>query len=152
MEAASAGRYAASSSRSRNASSMSTATTRDTPDSGIVTPIRAPALPAAPEGAETHSIRLPPGTDFEAALDSLASAGAVRNATSLRLFGTLTGWGEQVKTGHYNLTPGMSNWAMLDKIRKGLQDPIRITIPGAVTPAPTSTTCPRDPTMPTRAS
>src|SRR5690349_12536898 len=33
------GHYAASSSRMRNASSMSTATTRDTPDSGMVTPI-----------------------------------------------------------------------------------------------------------------
>lgn len=94
-----------------------------------------PNVAPVPDERAAHSIRLPPGTDFEAALDSLASARAIRNATSLRLFGTLTGWGEQVKTGHYNLTPGMSNWAMLDKIRKGLQDPIRITIPGGVTPA-----------------
>ena len=28
----------------------------------------------------------------------------------------------------------MSNWAVMNKIRKGLQDPIRITIPGGLTP------------------
>ncbi|HEX8297734.1 MAG TPA: endolytic transglycosylase MltG [Rubricoccaceae bacterium] len=97
-------------------------------------------LPNVPDRAATaeadapYSLRLPPGTDFETALDSLDSAGALGSRTSLRLFGSLTGWGEQVKTGHYNITPGMSNWALLDKVRKGLQDPIRITIPGGLTP------------------
>lgn len=85
-------------------------------------------------GDERASVRLPEGTDFEAALDSLESAGALGSRTSMELFGTLTGWGDQVKTGHYYIEPGMSNWAALDKIRKGLQDPIRITIPGGLTP------------------
>lgn len=93
-----------------------------------------PNVAAAPAEREAHSIRLPPDTDFAAAMDSLASAGALKSATSFRLFGTLTGWGEQVKTGHYALRPGMSNWAALDKMRKGLQDPIRITIPPGLTP------------------
>ena len=91
-------------------------------------------LPNVP-GDATHSVRLPPDTGFEAALDSLESAGALSSRTSMELFGRLTGWGAQVKTGHYNVEPGMSNWAVLDKIRKGLQDPIRITIPGGMTPA-----------------
>ena len=50
------------------------------------------------------------------------------------LFGRLTGWSDQVKTGHYYIEPGMSNWAVLDKVRKGLQDPIRITIPPGTRP------------------
>ncbi|HEX8386845.1 MAG TPA: endolytic transglycosylase MltG [Rubricoccaceae bacterium] len=91
-------------------------------------------LPNVP-GDEAHSVRLPEGTGFEAALDSLESAGAVSSTTSLRLFGTLTGWGDQVKTGHYLIQPGMSNWAVLDKVRKGLQDDFRITIPPGLTPA-----------------
>ncbi|MEL6617124.1 MAG: endolytic transglycosylase MltG, partial [Bacteroidota bacterium] len=37
------------------------------------------------------------------------------------------------KAGHYLIAPGMSNWAMLDKIRKGLQDPVRITLPAGRT-------------------
>lgn len=91
-----------------------------------------PNVTAPPEGAEAHSIRLPPETTFDAALDSLG--GAVKSTASLRLFGQLTGWGEQVKTGHYLVAPGMSNWALLDKIRKGLQDPIQLTLPGGLTP------------------
>ena len=85
-------------------------------------------------GDEPASVRLPEGTDFEAALDSLESAGALGSRTSMELFGQVTGWGEQVKSGHYYIEPGTSNWAALDKIRKGLQDPLRITIPGGLTP------------------
>ena len=95
-----------------------------------------PNVPGRPDGDgdAPYSVRLPEDTPFEAALDSLVAAGAVRSVASLRLFGTLTGWGAQVKTGHYALEPGMSNWAVLDKIRKGEQDPIQITIPGGLTP------------------
>ena len=89
----------------------------------------------ASESGEPYSLRLPPGTDFDAAMDSLEAAGAVRSPASLRLFAGLTGWGGQVKTGHYNVAPGMSNWVLMNKVRKGLQDPIRITIPGGLTPA-----------------
>ena len=90
---------------------------------------------AAPAGdAERHSVKLPEGVSFDAAVDSLQASGALRSETSFRTFAGLTGWGDQVKTGHYVLEPGMSNWAVLDKIRKGLVDPIRITIPGGLTP------------------
>ncbi len=93
----------------------------------------APNVPSS-ENDQPYSLRLPPGTDFDAALDSLESAGAVRSSGSLRFFARITGWGDQVKTGHYNIAPGTSNWALMDKVRKGLQDPIRITIPGGLTP------------------
>ena len=89
-------------------------------------------------GDERHSVRLPDGTDFAAMLDSLESAGAVESRTSLETFGRLTGWADQVKAGHYYVEPGMSNWAVLDKIRKGLRDPIRITIPPGSRPERTA--------------
>lgn len=89
-------------------------------------------------GDERHSVRLPEGTGFEAALDSLESADALGSRSSMALFGRLTGWADQVKTGHYYIEPGMSNWAVLDKIRKGLQDPIRITIPPGSRPERTA--------------
>ncbi|WP_420455589.1 endolytic transglycosylase MltG [Rubrivirga sp.] len=89
-------------------------------------------------GDERHSVRLPEGTGFEAALDSLGAAGALGNRASMTAFGRLTGWADQVKTGHYYIEPGMSNWAVLDKIRKGLQDPIRITIPPGSRPERTA--------------
>ena len=95
-------------------------------------------LPNTAAAEAPYSVRLPQGTTFEAALDSLESVGALRSRTSLETFGELTGWGEQVKTGHYYVEPGTSNWALLDKIRKGLQDPIRITIPPGSRPERTA--------------
>ena len=82
---------------------------------------------------EPRGVRLPAGTTFEGAIDSLQAHGLLGNETSFRAFGTLTGWADQVKAGHYLVQPGMSNWALLDKVRKGLQDPVRITLPAGRT-------------------
>lgn len=95
-------------------------------------------LPNTADADAPYSVKIPAGTSFEVALDTLESVGALRSRNSMRLFGDLTGWGEQVKTGHYYIEPGMSNWAVLDKIRKGLQDPIRITIPPGSRPERTA--------------
>ncbi|HYE95217.1 MAG TPA: endolytic transglycosylase MltG [Rubricoccaceae bacterium] len=91
--------------------------------------------PNARGAEEGRGVKVPEGATFETVLDSLESAGLIRSRTTLRWFGRLTGWGEQVKPGHYLVADGMSNWALLDKIRKGLQDPIRITVPPGRTPA-----------------
>jgi UPF0755 protein len=40
-----------------------------------------------------------------------------------------TGWDEQVKPGHYAFTAGASSYDLLDTIRRGLQTPVRVTIP-----------------------
>ena len=90
--------------------------------------------PNTPSYDGPRGVKLPPGTSFDAAVDSLEAAGLLASAGTFRTFGRLTGWGDQVKTGHYAFEAGASNWAMLDKIRKGLQDPIRITIPPGLTP------------------
>ncbi len=82
----------------------------------------------------SRSVRIPPGSSFDNAVDSLETAGVLGSRGSFSAFASLTGWGRQVKPGHYLVESGMSNWAMLDKIRKGLQDPIRITIPAGRRP------------------
>ena len=89
-------------------------------------------------GDERASVRLPEGTTFPVFLDSLEAAGALGSRASLETFGGLTGWADQVKHGHYYVEPGMSNWALLDKVRKGLRDPIRITIPPGSRPERTA--------------
>ncbi len=83
---------------------------------------------------EPAGIRLPADVTFASMLDSLDAAGALGSRASMETFGKTTGWDDQVKTGYYLIQPGMSNWAVLDKIRKGLQDDFRITIPGGLTP------------------
>lgn len=88
-------------------------------------------------GDERHSVRVPV-RDFDVLVDTLQSAGAVESETSFQLLASLTGWADQVKPGHYYLEPGMNNWAVLNKIRKGLRDPIRITIPPGSRPERTA--------------
>ncbi len=79
------------------------------------------------EGVRT--VKLAPDAGFEVLLDSLQTRGIVKNAGSLSFIAGITGWGDQVKAGHYEIESGASNHDMLDKIRKGLQTPVKVTIP-----------------------
>jgi UPF0755 protein len=89
--------------------------------------------PNTPGFEGTRGVRLP-ARSFEAAMDSLESAGVLGSRATFALFGRLTGWEDQVKPGHYLFEAGVSNWTMLDRIRKGLEDPIMITIPPGTRP------------------
>jgi len=93
---------------------------------------------------EARSVRIPPGSSFDAVVDSLAVAEILGSRGSFGMFATLTGWRRQAKPGHYLIESGMSNWVMLDKIRKGLQDPIRISIPPGTRPAVVGAVLARD--------
>lgn len=90
--------------------------------------------PNTPDYEGTRGVRLPERS-FDAAADSLEAAGLVRSRGSFELFATVTGWDRQVKPGHYLFEAGASNWAMMDKIRKGLVDPVLVTIPPGTRPA-----------------
>ncbi len=76
-----------------------------------------------------RTVKIPPSAPFEAVLDSLDSNGILERRGTLSLMANLTGWKEQVKPGHYEIESGASNYDMLDKIRKGLQSQVRLTIP-----------------------
>jgi UPF0755 protein len=81
-----------------------------------------------------RSVTIPEGTSFETTIDSLQASGLLESARTMRWFGQLTGWRNQVKAGHYAFASGASNWALLDTIRKGLQTPVRLTIPPGTSP------------------
>ena len=81
-----------------------------------------------------RSVKIPSGASFEAAIDSLDTAGLLAMPRTMRWFGHVTGWRSQVKAGHYTFESGASNWKMLDDIRKGLQTPVRLTIPPGTYP------------------
>ncbi len=76
-----------------------------------------------------RGVKIPPGSGFEAALDSLESSGILASRTTLRWMGKATGWGGQVKAGYYEFESGVSNRTILDVLRRGLQSPIRLTLP-----------------------
>ncbi|MFB6098093.1 MAG: endolytic transglycosylase MltG, partial [Salinibacter sp.] len=82
------------------------------------------------EGYDTpRSVYLPPDPSLDTAIDSLRRAGVLANPGTFRLVATATGWGAQLKSGHYRIAPRSSNYRMLDELRRGLQDPVRLRIP-----------------------
>jgi UPF0755 protein len=58
----------------------------------------------------------------------------VASTTTFRWVARATGWGSQIKAGYYEIGPGSSNYSMLSTLRRGLQSPIRLTIPPGTRP------------------
>ena len=90
--------------------------------------------PNTSEQADDRGVKIPPGSSFENVVTSLAEDGIIQSATTLRWFGRATGWGGQIKAGYYTIDPGSSNYDILSKLRRGLQSPVRITIPPGTRP------------------
>ena len=81
-----------------------------------------------------RSIKIPPGSTFSAVVDTLEAADILGPAPTYEWVARATGWGNQVKAGHYSVESGISNYDLLSKLRRGLQSPIRITIPPGTRP------------------
>ena len=64
---------------------------------------------------------IPREASFEAVVDSLDAAGILASNTTFTVFAKLTGWGDQVKAGHYALASEQSNYDLLSTLRRGLQ-------------------------------
>lgn len=78
---------------------------------------------------DERTLKIPGGSSFETTIDSLNTAGILDNSGSLSLMGKLTGWGAQIKAGHYSFEQGASNYDILQTLRRGLQTPVRVVIP-----------------------
>lgn len=85
--------------------------------------------PNTPAYEGERSVKIGPEAGLPAVIDSLDAAGILRSRTTFRWMATLTGWGAQVKPGHYRFAAGASNYDVLDVLRRGLQAPVRLTIP-----------------------
>ena len=82
--------------------------------------------------ADARSVIFPSDVSLDAAIDSLQAEDVLASAATFRLVATATGWGDQIKSGHYRIPSHTSNYHLLDKLRRGLQDPLRVTIqPGS---------------------
>lgn len=91
-----------------------------------------------------RSLYVPRGASFAHVMDSLRAGEMVRNPATLTWAATVTGWGDQVKAGHYYIDGGMSNYDLLQKLRRGLQDPIRLLIPPGTRPEVVAAVAGRD--------
>lgn len=91
-----------------------------------------------------RSVKIPPGADFAAVTDSLEARGLLSSRTTFQFVGWLSGWRHQIKTGHYTFEAGASNYRLLDVLRRGLQTPIRVTIPPGTRPEVVAAVAARD--------
>ena len=75
------------------------------------------------------SVWIPPTADIDAVADSLEARGILRKRRSFLALARLSGWGNQIKAGHYRIKSGDSNHKILNIFRRGLQEPVRVSIP-----------------------
>lgn len=97
-----------------------------------------------PGFAGTRGVKIAHGTGFEGVADSLESAGLLRSRTAFEAMGYATGWARQMKPGYYAFEAGVSTYDLLDRIRKGLQTPVKITIPPGTRPGVVAAVLRRD--------
>lgn len=83
----------------------------------------------------SRNLILPEDPTLAQTVDSLDANGILVSPATFRFVATLTGWGTQLKPGHYDVKPYTSNYRLLDMLRRGLQTPLRVTIPPGTRPA-----------------
>lgn len=77
----------------------------------------------------SRRVVFPSDVTLEAAIDSLQAEDVLASTATFRLVADLTGWGDQIKAGNYRIASRTSNYRLLDTLRRGLQDPVRVVIP-----------------------
>lgn len=82
---------------------------------------------AAPNG-QRALLRIRPGQSYEATMDSLEASGVVVDKLSLRFVAKLKHYDERVKPGLYELTDGLTNLQLINRLRAGEQTPVRLVI------------------------
>ena len=66
---------------------------------------------------------------FDVVVDSLVAAGILSDRVRFEAVAKASGWGSQIKAGHYRFSEGESSYSILQTLRRGLQKPVRVVIP-----------------------
>lgn len=86
-------------------------------------------------GSSSAILLIPTGAGFDAVKDSLLAHGYLRNPGSFEWTAKRKGYDRQVRPGRYRLKEGMTNSALVDLLRSGAQEPVRLFFRHARTPA-----------------
>ena len=84
---------------------------------------------ATPEFEGSRSVNVHPDIDLDEVGSRLQEAGILEKPGGFLLLARATGWGDQIKAGHYEFEAGVSNLDILDVLRRGLQEPVNVRIP-----------------------
>ncbi len=93
---------------------------------------------------QDRSVFVHSGASLGAVADSLESRGILASQATFTWMARVTGWGDQIKAGHYRFASGASNYDIIQKLRRGLQDPVRLTVPPGTRPAVIAAVAGRD--------
>ncbi|PQJ34787.1 hypothetical protein BSZ35_09405 [Salinibacter sp. 10B] len=83
----------------------------------------------------SRDLIIPNGASLDQTVDSLQAENILVVPSTFRLVARATGWGAQIKPGHYRVEAHTSNYRLLDKLRRGLQAPVRVIIPPGSRPS-----------------
>ncbi len=73
------------------------------------------------------ALLIPESATYDTVLDSLKKHEVLNDHISFRFMAKLLNYPERVQPGRYLLKKSMGNWAALQKLRHGQQDPVRLT-------------------------
>ncbi len=72
------------------------------------------------------ALLIPTGSDFSDVKKSLYTQGLIIHRTNFELVARLKKYENSIKPGRYELTADMSNMELIDKLRSGSQDPVKV--------------------------
>eukprot|EP01132_Coremiostelium_polycephalum_P002985 gene2985-3727_t len=84
--------------------------------------------PNALLGQEARWLFIYKNTTFTTLKDKLYQERYIANKTTFKYMAWLARYGAHVLPGAYKLTPGMSNWEMIQLLRKGKQEPVKVIL------------------------
>ena len=77
---------------------------------------------------EVQYLYIPTGADFEQVMDSLQVNGLVKDLEAFRWTAERKRYPSKVRPGRYRIGPGVSTNALVDLLRSGEQEPVRLTL------------------------
>ncbi len=83
--------------------------------------------PAASFEEDSKVLYIPRGADFDQVVDSLAQIGAIQDETAFRWLCEQKKYTAKVKPGRYRISNGTSMNALVNMLRSGEQEPVRVT-------------------------
>lgn len=86
------------------------------------------AINTTMDGDETAVLLIPTGSRYPEVLDSLESGNILKNTKTFEWVAEKKNYPQLVKPGRYVLKGGMTNNELVNKLRAGDQDPLRITL------------------------
>lgn len=86
-------------------------------------------------GASSAVLLIPTGASFQSLKDSLYAHDYIRDRRSFEWTAERKGLDQHVRPGRYRIRQGMSNTGLVDMLRSGDQEPVRVFFQNARTPA-----------------